>query len=335
MKNKKANRRFVGFKNIDPAERKTLIKESKDLYLKIYNLTLKIYGVPTATMLPCSGYSKCWLDILDIWKANEQKVGYNILYASIYHIAWDKYPVENIKTNEKELLELVERAVLNEGYAYETWAKSKEFVDALHEVLETTYKHLTDSSKGPFWFARYVFSRTLSMIKFKSKNLMDTYEGMYVKESTVMFEGAIRKLIPTAKNWDAQMWLDEKAIMDKIYKAHGIDYSKDYGEFDSLIDVFSLMLDGRSYDRSLMLIKSFPESMAASLWPKNTDDNVERFFTRICNRCSKISKKSNISRSKFRRDVITNSWVYSQYHNGTRTPSKIVLKKMFELGLGI
>lgn len=118
--------------------------------------------------------------------------------------------------------------------------------------------------------------------------------------------------------------------MNEIQKAHGIDYTKDYRAFDDLMDVFDLLLNGRAYDRSLLLLGQVPVSMVACFWPRNTAKSFEAFTARVCKKVQKQMNSNPSSNSAFRRDIFSNSWVYRQHTDGTRDPSKDLKKLMFD-----
>lgn len=335
------------YAKLPDAERKKRQAESKLKFKDIYEKTLMVLGA-SQTDVPCSGgFQKCWSELLGIWSKYASKIGCNVIYAALHHIAWNRYPNPNMPKTVLDLLCLVEQAVLDEGYAYEVWSQSYFFDRALDEVKDTASVFSADCYCQSVWFGRYIYSRVYSQVCLKSRTLCSPIQGMRLadfrmfktldeaRENVRVFEDTIKRLLPSAATWTRSAWTDEDGILQEIYLVHGINYTKNYQAFDDLVDVFKLVLNGQTYDRSLMLLSQFPVSMVACLWPKDTKENLERFFIRVCKRTSKQMKANPTTGSVFRHDVLEKSWVYQQFSNGTWTQSTAVKKQMFEYMLGV
>ena len=335
------------YENLPADEVKKLRKESRDKFELIYAKTLEVLKLDKSSVQCSGGFQQCWYDLLDVWRNNALQMDCVVMNSVMHHIACGRYPGHGMSRDLQDLLQLVEQAVLEEGYAFEVWKKS----GVLRRELKFVRELMTPGSKlaccGSRWFGRYVYSNTFSRVYLKNRKLNSEFEGMtwddihmfvtasQARENVVVFEGAIKRLLPGAKTWTRVQWADESWILQEIHRVHGIDYTVDYPAFDALIDVFDLCLNGRSYDRSLLLLDAFPASMMACLWPRNTQLELERFFLRVSRRTRKQMKANPNTSAAFRTSVLTNSWVWNYYFNGSVTYSNKVKTEQFNVLLGV
>ena len=332
------------FENLPTDERKQLQTESKLRFAEVYEKTICALNLSPG-QAPCSGgFMRCWRDIMNVWDCQSPGYSYGLFYNALYHVMWNRYPITNLSLAEKELLALVEQALIDEGYAYEVLSDSDSFWVAYDCVVKSLRSKYPSNKGHSARFSNYVYSAYFCKVALKRKNDNSRINkvGMgllagYCREEVTRkaFEDTIKRLVPTAVNWTGCEWTDEAFIFHEIHKAHGVDYTLEPEAFDELIDVFTCMYEGRSYDRSLMLLKKLPVSMLPCLWPKDTEKNMERFFCRLCTRVRRQQLKKPNSKSSFCRDVLTKSWAYQQYTNGTSIASAEIKKQMFNVELGV
>lgn len=330
-----------------PEERELLRAESRARFAEIYKKTLEVLEA-SENDFPCGeGFERCWKDIIKVWNDSESLLGSKVLAFAVYHIAWKTWPISVESKPLLELLCLVEKALLEEGYAYEVWSRQNEFNVAINALrLSTDYDYDRCYCRTRC-FGRYIYAKAVCQIKLKDRDPkhLDARKSwtdfqMFgtlseLRERVDLFESAIVQLIPEAKGWTAEKWTDETMLLERIEEAHGVDYTQKHQDFDRLINVFKEKLAGKAYDRDLMLLHQFPASLARCLWPKDTEKNLARFFARICKRTSKQEKKNSRYESAFRRTVVMNSWIYKQYEDGTWPSSKEIKRCKFNLALGI
>lgn len=335
------------YQNLPVDEVKKHRKESREKFKLIYEKTLEVLKLDE-TSAPCSGgFQQCWYDLLDIWSSNAQHMNCVVMNSVMHHIAWGWYPGNEMSKELQDLLLLVEKAVLEEGYAFEVWLKSGVLRRELNFVREMCNCRSELTYCNSRWFGRYVYSRTFSQVRLKKRKIASYFEGMEREDYYIFgtaprardkvhdFENAIKALLPGSKSWSKTQWSDEKWIMQEIYRVHGVDYSQDFHAFDELVDVFVAVQNGRSYDRSLLLLDAFPESMLVCLWPRDTQLKLERFFLRVAKRTRKQMKTNPNTRAAFRTSVLTNSWVWRYYSNSPATCSNKVKTEQFNVQLGI
>lgn len=326
-------------KEFDP-----LKKASEELFSSIYELTLKICGKSSNDVPVSDKFFDCWNEILEVWRTYKKQLGYDVIYAAVHHITWAVYHVEQLSEDEKELLHLVEKAILEEGYAYERWSRSCDLDEALSCMLDMAYLKPKEKGNGSACFGKYIYLKAFCRIKLKNRNIKAPLEGMGKHDMRVFnrsieareyvrdFEFAIKRLLPDAKMWPEQDWLNEKKIYSEIKCAHGVDYCRDFKEFDTMIEMFCMMLNYKTYDSRLIELNEFPKSMASCFWKLHTDKKAEAFFWRMYNRCMLLKDSMN---KKYSKATFLNSWVYKQFSTGAYNLSIETKKKVFEMSMGI
>ncbi len=330
------------YEKMSAESRKKMQKRSKEKFTEIYQKTLIAYGL-SPSQAPCSGgFQKCWNDILKVWDGQTTTVKYDVIYMAIYHVAWNRYPVSGLTDAQLELLALVEQVLIDEGYAYEVLSESYIFTRSLDLVEKSASVGEMYSLCHTKWFGKYVYANTYCKILLKNRKISlnsrrfgQIGTGMFhrpweARNVVNVFEAAIKRLVPNSGSWTRAEWTNENLIMSEIQKAHGVDYTQNYRAFDDLMDVFDLLLNGRSYDRSLLLLGEVPVSMTVCFWPRNTAKSLECFATRVCKRVQKQMSSNPYSNSAFRKDIFSHSWVYRQHTDGTRALSRELKKLMFD-----
>lgn len=254
------------YMELSAAERKKRQSTSKKRFAEIYKKTLAVLNMSPSNAPCSSGFQRCWSDILSIWDKYAVQIGCNVLYAAIYHITWDRYPLLNGSGPLMELLCMAEQALLDEGYAYEVWSRHYLFSNVLHDVRYTTDTYSKSNLCHSRWFGEYIFARAYCRIILKNRMILSPveeirrveirilYAPLDARNAVYVYEETVRRLLPSSANWTWKDWTDENVVMKGILTTHGIDYTQNYEAFDDLVDVFNLMLSGRTYDRKLMLL---------------------------------------------------------------------------------
>ena len=335
------------YERLSIEERKQRQAESRLKFAEIYEKTLDVFELDPEQTHCRGGFQQCWYDILKVWSNLGTSRKYDLLYMAVYHIVWDRHYGTNLSPEYLELLSLVERALLDEGYAYEVWSSCGALNLIMKEFRAAFLLGTGQTVCKSAWFGKYIYACAYSKLRIKGRPTTRLPFGMLrgdvlmlrstdnVKNIIAAFEKVIIQLLPNAAAWTRAAWADEAAIMKELYQAHGIDYTQKPGAFDELVDAVSMVLQGRNYERSLLLLDELPASMVRCLWPEDTEKNLERFFIRVCKRVRKQMKENPKTYGAFRKDVLEKSWVYRQYEDGTWTPSHNVTVQKFNVQLGI
>ena len=331
------------FENLSCEERKQLQAESKVQFTQIYTKTLEAFNL-TPDKAPCSGgFQKCWKEILELWEKCSADASFYLLFSAMHHIAWDRYATKWKNKAIMELLGLIEEAILDNGYAFQIWSLSYEFHDAMEAMKRTTL--VGNKYCKSEWVGLYVYAKAYHKICVNGKEPCTSCfieadfrtfpTATKAKEIILAFEGALHRLLPASVNWTPKQWADEYFIMKEIQQLHGVDYTADYRSFDALVDTFEKLLNGRSYDVSLMMVNQLSVSIVPCIWPRGHQRSVECFLDRICTRImNQGANPASNGRSKYTKKNLQNSWVAKQYAAGYWPMPQQWKRLIFDVSMG-
>lgn len=329
---------------------------SKACFAEIYKLTLQLCSLTAATA-PCSrGHKKCWVDIVPIWKNHASALGCsNVFYAALYHIHWREFPPEITNPVLKHLLLLVESELLNDGYSFDAWRLCPEFREAFDLILDTVRlaNHRFNTCK---WhsdtFRRYLYSYTYSKVIYKNSVPREMWTYMTPQEirsfTTAaelyeyhhIFEQTIGCLLPESVSWSTE-WANENFIMQRLLALYGVDFTKDYADFDRLINAVGLILNNQNYLSSLLCVNNFTFPMAQAIWGTDALKQVEQIFSKVCSQHSAWAKRPRVraGHSVYSHTNVINSWLYAlidgwRISKDTRLTPKMRAKLM-KISMGI
>ena len=333
------------YEKLTAEKRKELRTESKQRFEKIYQKTLEAFDL-TPEEAPCSrGFQKCWEDILKLWERCGDDAAFYLLYSAMFHIAWKRHVTAGKSKPLVELVELIEQILLEEGYGYQVWSSSYVFCEAM-DGMKRTMRVGGGRCKSE-WFSRYIYAKACCKIFLKGREDFEPWKSIpgtdyrilptavRAKEIPIVFEGAIRRLVPKSVGWTQREWSNEDFILQEIQRLHGVDYRHDYKSFDNLIDAFDKLLGGRSYDYSLMMVQQLSPSMVPCIWTRGHERSLELFFDRICKQVEKETGPMSNGKNKYNRKNLGNSWVVKQYASGCWVMPQQWKKLIFDVSMGV
>lgn len=233
-------------------DRKQLQADSNAKFARIFKKSVKVLFCRPYKPCRYNGFQHCWRDIVEAWDEQVPEISYRLFYAVIYRIAWNRYPVQIDDREVRELLELIEEAILEEGYAYTMWAKEPSFQAALTAVRDTTLISSPDCICKSEWFGRYIYAGAYCRIGLKNRVAKEPFDGLRVEDMEmfatvsraraipVIFREAVKYMVPEAVSWTRNEWLDEAFIIQEVQKACSLEQMPDYLAFDAAIDMYDL-----------------------------------------------------------------------------------------------
>ncbi len=333
------------FKNLPVEQRKKLQAESKKQFAEIYEKTLAAFGL-TPDRAPCrGGFQECWNDLLNVWDQWNCNLSCDVFYAAVYHAAWNRYPVGNLSDAEMALFAQVEEILSEEGYAYAVLCRTHHLHRAVDLVEDSIFARNSKCRCKSLWFGRYIYAKVCNKFCLKGNDSRHPYGNMFmvndrffpsetqVKETPVIFEAAIKQLLPAAVKWTEANWCDESFIFGEIYQNHGVDYSQRSDSFDYLVDALDKKSKGQAYDIRLMWVEELSVSMVPCIWPRNHKKSVECFLTRLCKRVKERELNPSSGRSFYTRENLKSCWVVKQYARGCWPIPKDLKRMVFELSV--
>lgn len=194
-------------------DRKQLQADSNAKFARIFKKSVKVLCCRPDRPCRYYGFQHCWKDIVEAWDEHEPETSYRLFYVVIYRIAWSKYPVPINDRNVRELLALIEEAILEEGYAYTMWAKEPSFQAALTAVRDTALISSPHCICKSEWFGKYIYAGAYCRIGLKNRVAKEPFDGLRVEDVEmfatvsraraipVIFREAIKHMVPAAVNW--------------------------------------------------------------------------------------------------------------------------------------
>lgn len=140
-------------------------------FIWLYTLTMAVYDLEEKEN-PCSkGCIKRWSDLGNIWGRCAEKRGEpNLFMLALHKIHWGVYPKNFPKHIPVEMVEYLERALLQDNEYNKGWKKNDYYHDAFANVVNQGCpvgdRMLRNRS---FWYCRYISNRTWLTVVYKGR----------------------------------------------------------------------------------------------------------------------------------------------------------------------
>lgn len=316
------------------------------LFEQITTKTAEMASVSVEELDISRGHKKRWYSISIAWIDDPDVFG-DIFYKALAHIAFGRYPRQC--KDMKPLLALVEKAILTEADALNSWRNLQPFSDAFDKVLARLRTLRRRSCYSVYHFAicrffmrtvyRDDFCKPLNLVTASFKEIKRAQSIACVKNEHDRFKEVIKMLIPKASKWTDAQWVSEKHIFSAFKTVHGVDYFNDILEFDCLITMLKNKLNDVPYYRDLFRIKNMNKAMAGAIWNKDINKEISKQLIFI----SSVRPHGEFGKHFCYPDstdpaVITSSWAFKQltkWRDERSYPlSDTVRSNMMLLGMG-
>ena len=257
------------------------MKNNDVVFNELHNLTGEL-NLQLAMPSTLSGNeSNRWFALTDVWDSMLDNGTYDLFYAAIHHVMWGMRPDMKQSSVFWEIVSHIENELLGEGEAWKAWIKTPAFKNAFGYVTsemdpdiddECIYRHSIEH----YHYRRY---RTESAILY-SKPTYSKYDADYGLFSDI-YEEIIHRLIPESAGWSDADWADENTIHNTLCKHYGVDYREDPDQYDILIMMLTHLWFDKGYPAVIwpaMNLQKLPYSLAAVIWPENTQATIEQLF---------------------------------------------------------
>lgn len=253
-----------------------------NLYNEIVKATAAMASVSKDSIPTSKGCLKRWTNLSDFW-TSKPEIFNDVFYKAIVHIATGRYP--NGSKNLKQLLALVENAILFEAEALRAWRRNKAFSDAFKcvkcmicrrnrhcsEIRQFTIDRLYCLTFYRDEFRNEIDYSIISYHEIKRAKAMDCVRRRYKDFLTF-----IHSFIPDSETWSVEQLTSEKHILNVFKTVHGGDYADDLGAFSLLFNMMSDKYKEKPYYKHLFRIKDLEPSMVAVIWPENIEKEISK-----------------------------------------------------------
>ena len=326
----------------------------------IFDLTVKLSSINPATVKRSKSAEQYWSFIEKTWKTSADVIGGNVMDIVLFHIHWGCYPAKmSQSTDFLKLVELAECEFLKHTSEMEI-AKSK-------QIFRSAYTAAI-KSKSPYVMQKHCWKSSTYKEFLQNKTLYKLYGGQVIVEKLnfavtpnhiledmkdkamtcykyEQFKKRINKLLPAARAWSDEEWVNQQNILTNLQNAYGINYAVEWQDFDNLMYVLGELTKDEPSMYYVLTLKSFPYQMAQAIWPTDTNGKLEKLFIHFCKKYKKyMSRAKSYSACSYKdalsmRDMILNSWLYKElyswYANKTYELSKEARKMLFDISLSV
>ena len=145
-------------------------------------------------------------------------------------------------------------------------------------------------------------------------------------------------LLPAAKTWTEEQWLDEAQLLNAVSAAYALRFPQDINKFEKLLDLAMHMAGNRSYFKKLFLIEDIPEAMVGVLWPQKPEKEISRQFHYLLSskRVFAQTRRYSYSCPEYHDDAkVQKSWAFRALLDWQPKLSKTTQKRLMEYCLNI
>lgn len=331
------------------------------IFSQMYTLTLSVFCLSRDEARFSKGIKQRWLDLADIWKRySDEACEYSVFDLALHKIYWGIYP-ENTPTEYIPLLTLVETELLTDGPAYAAWK--------YHIAYRFAFRYMTEQEKafkyrGPrvhsrifrsyqnarFWFAVVYKREVPGLIDPTKASMRDmraakTHENVYAVCDG--FEKVVLCLIPEAKNWSDEQWLDDLNLRRMLKKKYNLEYKDFDDNFDMLMVALmnKLHYNKPMYLAQILRLTDLPTGVVKQIWPTQTEEELKKLFLKASSRAkcaeTKVQNGTSYRQGAYSYEKLRNSWLYKQLYINITNKSALdplerkVKKALFVVGANI
>ena len=263
---------------------------------QILKLTMKLSGYGEISCRRSKSAVAYWDRVIKMLKMNQSSIGYNAVYAALYCTHWGTYPTDLPNNRDLRLLVDLLRSKFETTSSDMKWAKEKQlFSSSLTAVLKSNSPYQAKSKKWHSkYYARFLELKTrvklyggeytvehINLLETSLQDFADMQERARARAEYETVKGTLIKLIPVATGWSDDAFSNDHAILTYMRQAYGVDYAKEWKDFDALLYALEAMRNGQN-EHYLLAVDNMPLSVARVIWPVDTEKNIERIFCEFC-----------------------------------------------------
>jgi len=170
------------YENLLAEERKQLQADSNAKFERIFKKSRNVLLSRPYKNCRYTGFQNCWRDIVEVWDKKDPETSYLLFRVVLFRIVWGRYPEKVTDKTLRDLLVLIEEAILEEGYAYTMWSREPTFQAALNAVRDTVLITSADCLCKSEWFGRYLYASAYCKIGLKNRTAKAPFDGLRVED---------------------------------------------------------------------------------------------------------------------------------------------------------
>lgn len=256
------------------------MKENKN-FLELQRYTLEACNIEKFPKGMFIENTNKWLALVGIWDHFLEGGSSGIFEEASHRIMWG-VPRMYGKSPYDKIVELVVSEMLQDGDAFNAWDTCDTFDEVVAYMSSESEPNSDYDYRYSIEHCNYLSNRFLWKVKFSKAKYAD--EKACCEKELLIYETAIKKIVPSALSWNEDYWIDENHILDEIYALYGVDYRHiDCLEYGRIL----IILMGSEYSGfpseiveawCATNIKTLPFSLAKAIWQNFTEEKILRFF---------------------------------------------------------
>lgn len=251
-------------------------------FMLLCQRTLAVCGLTTFPEKTFSDTGDRWLELAIAWEKLLEVGSAGIFHDAIHRIMWG-VPPEKSKPKHDGIVQIVVNELLRDGPAFRAWDSYNPFDDTI-ELVGAEMRPWVANDEDYSWSIehyQYAEDKMLWKIRYSKEKYKEQYSDY--RDAYLMYEDAIKKIVPAAASWPDDYWFKECHIHDELIKLYGIDYRDDYVEYGR---VLLLLMNNETNAEKHALnevwfasnIKRMPMALAEVIWPGNTEEKIMQIF---------------------------------------------------------
>lgn len=257
------------------------VRASKRRYKRLCELTAQACGIEKIPQVLVHSYA--WGKLYALWALFKSELGVsNIMEACIQAVHWGVFDYNRDSNELQEIISIMCEELCAHGAGYKVWVEQEypNWAEAVFNVV---------NERDPFGITgrchsqvHYYYRRFRTLLKLLDSNALHDskifHSYMRTYKKTVCF------LLPEAKQWNDEQWLNDENIAHALHKNYGVDYAQSWNDYNALIGLIQENTPGEkseAFYRCVYAISSLPLPIAQVIWPKNTVRNLTALFITV------------------------------------------------------
>lgn len=294
-----------------------------------------------------------WLELAIAWEKMLEDGSAGIFNDAVHRIMWGIPPAKS-KLEYEDIVQIVVDELLKDDAAFNAWDSYEPCDIAIGMVGSEMRPWVADDEDYSWSIEHYQYAEYKMLWKIRYSKEKYREESFDYQKAYLMYENAIKKIIPVAASWSDAYWLKEDHIHDELINLYGIDYRDDYVEYGRVL--LLLMNDETNAEKYAFdeawfasTIKRMPMALAKVIWPENTEEKIMQIFL-FASECADALSESGVDfTAKKNREIhpvgvfeysaLRESWIYrlmTEWFQGEDSSDELVhdvKERLFRIGV--
>ena len=259
---------------------KNFIEETN--FVKLCQRTLAVCNLERFPDGTFSNAGNNWLELAKAWETLLMDGSAGIFYDAVHRIMWG-IPHAKSRPEYDGIVQIVVEELLKDGAAFEAWDSYEPCNITIAEVESEMNPATKNSDEYCSSIEHYHYCSDKLLWKVRYSKAKYAAEYSEYQKAYLMYEEAIKKIVPAACTWAEDYWYKEDHIYDELINLYGVDYRENFEEYGRIL---LLLMNAEEEPEKYALneawfatnIQRMPMSLAKVIWPENTEEKIIKIF---------------------------------------------------------